>query len=377
MTPSETELELSRLASAVATQGPWRGRQRRRPSAAMAAALTFALVVGAAGGWAVATLLAAPPPLPRSPGYLLTTAAEDSVQRQIGLDAKGVWSGGTTVLGGLGGTVTAVRITGATKVRAGQVLYDVDLKPVTLAEGSVPAFRDLSVGTSGADVRQLQALLKAVGVRGEEPDGTFGSDTAAQVRLWQQQTNQTVTGVVARGAMLFVRRLPAIVAPADELQTGALAPVGVPVIRVLPPAPTFSIAMPTNQASLTRSGMAVTLTYGDTHWAGRITDLGAAGPDGTVVASVGPAAGQDSVCAPRCATLPPGGGTVSASIEVVPLTHGVAVPSQALVVGRDGRPAVVTAEGQYLSVTIRAASGGVCIVNGLDAGRRIRVPTNG
>lgn len=377
MTPAETEPDVPLLARPVAMQRVWRGRRRRPPSAALGAALTFALVVGAAGGWAVATLLAPPPPLPRSPGYLVATATEDSVQRQIGLDAKAVWSGGTTVLGGLGGTVTAVRITGATKVSAGQVLFDVDLKPVTVAEGSVPAFRDLSIGTSGTDVLQLQALLKAVGVRRDEPDGTFGSDTAAQVRQWQQQTNQTVTGVVARGAILFVRQLPAIVAPAEELQTGGPAPVGVPVIRVLPAAPTFTIAMPANQASLTRSGMAVALTYGDAQWAGRITDLGAAGPDGTVTASVGAAPGKDSVCALTCAKLPPGGGTVSASIDVVPLTRGVAVPCQALVVGSDGRAAVVTAEGQHISVTIRATSGGVCIVDGLDAGRQIRVPTNG
>lgn len=376
MTTAQESVE-PRLTRQTGPEHPLWANRRRRPAATLGAAVVFALAVGAAGGWAVATLLAVPQPLPRSRGYLLATAAEDTVQRQIGLDAKAVWSGGTTVLGGLAGTVTAVRITGATKVVVGQVLYEVDLEPVTVAEGLVPSFRDLSLGESGADVGQLQAFLKAVGVRRGDPDGTFGSQTAAQVRRWQQRTHQAPTGIVARGAILFVPRLPATMAPADSLQTGGPAPTGVAVVRMLPAAPTFTIGLPENQASLTKSGMGVTLTYGDVSWAGRITGLGPAGPDGTVTASVGPTAGKTSVCDSTCARLPPGGGTVSASIDVVPLTRGVAVPSQALVVGRDGRPAVVSANGRYISVTIRATSGGVCIVDGLGAGSHIRVPTGG
>jgi peptidoglycan hydrolase-like protein with peptidoglycan-binding domain len=347
------------------------------PSARVGAAVAFALVVGAAGGWATTELLAAPPPLAAGPRYLVATAAEGSVQRQIGLDAKAVWSGGSSVLGARSGTVTGVRISGATTVASGEVVYEVDLSPVTVAPGLVPAFRDLRVGDSGADVRQLQALLTSVGVRRDAPDGTFGPATAAQVKAWQQRTGQTPTGTVAHGAILFVPRLPATLAVADGLQTGSLAPVGVPVLRVLPSAPTFTIALPANQASLTKSGMGVTLAYGDARWSGRIADLGAAGPDGTVTATIGPATGHLSVCGSTCGKLPPGGGTVSADIEVVPLTRGVAIPSQALALGSDGRAAVVSADGRSISVTVRAVSGGVAVVDGLEVGRQIRIPTGG
>src|SRR5689334_8777320 len=76
------------------------------------AAVTFALAVGAAGGWPATQLLAAPPPLAAGPRYLIATVAEGTVERQIGLDAKAVWSGGTSVLGARPGTVAGVRISG-------------------------------------------------------------------------------------------------------------------------------------------------------------------------------------------------------------------------------------------------------------------------
>ena len=49
------------------------------------------------------------------------------------------------------------------KVRCGDVLYRVDDAPVVMLCGTVPAYRDLSIGDEGSDVRQLNRNLHKLG----------------------------------------------------------------------------------------------------------------------------------------------------------------------------------------------------------------------
>ncbi len=341
------------------------------------AAAGLALVVGVGGGWAAKSLLTPPAPLPSAAGYVLATATEDTVSRSLSLDAKATWAGGTQVAGGLPGTVTSVKVKGATTVRAGQAVFDVDLVPVVLAQGAVPAFRDLKAGDSGADVTQLQRFLATVNGATGPVDGRFGSSLTAQVKAWQKSLGVPATGVVAKGALLFVPALPAVMSVSSDVRVGAAAPVGVAALKVLPSAPSFSVLLPTNQAGMTKPGMTVRLTYRQTAWVGKVTSLGAPGDDGSVLAAIGPVAGATSVCATSCSVIPPAGATAGAAIEVVPATTGVTVPSQALVVGADGTAAVLDAQGHSVPVTVRATSGGLAVVDGLAEGRQIRVPTSG
>ena len=337
----------------------------------------LALVVGTGGGWAAKSLLTPPAPLPAAPTYVLATATKDTVSRSLNLDAKATWAGGTQVAGGLPGTVTSVKVKGATTVRTGQTVFDVDLTPVVLAQGTVPAFRDLKAGDHGADVTQLQRFLNTVNGATSPVDGTFGTGLTAQVKTWQKSHGVPATGVVAKGSVLFVPSLPAVLSVALDVQVGAPAPVGVAALKVLPAAPSFSVLLPTNQASLTKPGMTVRLTYLQAAWVGKVTSLGAPSEDGSVLAAIGPVAGATSVCATSCSVIPPAGATVAAAIEVVPATTGVTVPAQALVVGADGAAAVLDAGGRSVPVTVKATSGGVAVVDGLTEGRQIRVPTSG
>ena len=353
------------------------GGRRLRPGGLVVGSVALALVVGVGGGWASKTLLTPPPPLPSTPSYVLAKATQDTVQRQISLGAKATWAGGAEIAGGQAGTVTRVWLREATRLSAGQVVYDVDLKPVVVGEGLVPSFRDLKAGDRGEDVRQLQRLLRSVHGDTVRVDGTFGAALGMAVKSWQESLGRAATGTVDRGSLLFVPRLPAVVTVDPDVRVGAAAPVGSAALRVLPATPSFSVVLPTNQASLTKVGMRVRLTLGSAQWSGRITRVDAPSQDGSAVATIGPAPGATSVCGDTCQAIPVGGATVSAAIEVVPATAGVTVPSQALVVGIDGGASVVDAAGRSLPVTVKATAGGVVVVDGLDEGREVRVPTRG
>jgi peptidoglycan hydrolase-like protein with peptidoglycan-binding domain len=348
-----------------------------RPSGVLVGAVLLALIVGVGGGWAAQSLLTPPAALPTAPTYVLAKATRDTVQRQIGLDAKAAWTGATDVSGGLPGTVTSIRLGRPTKVTAGQVAFAVDLKPVVVAEGAVPSFRDLKVGVSGEDVRQLQRLIGSATGASVGVDGTFGTGLANAVKRWQKDLGVQQTGDVAKGSVLFVPSLPSVMTTAADVRVGGGAPVGTPALRVLPATPSFSVVLPTNQASLTKTGMVVRLAYGSARWVGRIAELDAPGDDGSVVATIGPAQGATSVCSSTCAAVPPGGATVSAEIEVVPATTGVTVPTQVLIVGPQGGASVVDAGGRSVPVTVKATAGGIAVVDGLDEGSEVRVPTNG
>src|SRR5262245_54248089 len=103
------------------------------------------------------------------------------------------------------GTITWMAGEGAT-IRRGDRLYEVDARPVTLMYGELPAYRALTSGLDGRDVRQLQRNLQALGYDGGgdlEVDGEFDADTAEAVRDWQHDLGLDRTGVVELGDVVF------------------------------------------------------------------------------------------------------------------------------------------------------------------------------
>lgn len=103
------------------------------------------------------------------------------------------------------GTLTWIADEGSTRKR-GDVLYEVDERPTVLMIGAVPAYRAMSPGVEGTDVRQLQRNLLALGFDdgGDlEVSGEFDSDTAEAVRDWQEDLGVERTGVVELGDVAF------------------------------------------------------------------------------------------------------------------------------------------------------------------------------
>ncbi|MEU4931019.1 peptidoglycan-binding protein [Streptomyces yokosukanensis] len=79
--------------------------------------------------------------------------------------------------------VTGVFVQSGQRVKAGRPLVEYDERPVFALPGTLPMYRDLTIGEKGKDVAQLQKGLGSLGwPTGSDPSGTFGSGTAAAVR---------------------------------------------------------------------------------------------------------------------------------------------------------------------------------------------------
>ena len=130
------------------------------------------------------------------------------------------------------GTITTPAVVGAQVGFGGQVAR-VDDMPVTLMIGSQPAWRSFQLGmTDGADVRQLEFNLAALGFRttGMVVDNKFTAATAASIKAWETSLGlATPDGVVAAGQVAFLPtpvQISATVAAGTRVSPGdALATV--------------------------------------------------------------------------------------------------------------------------------------------------------
>ena len=333
-------------------------------------------VVAGVAGWSARALLAPPAPLPRGAEYAVVEVVVGEIERGLNLNAAAAWSGGPSVVNAASGTVTEVRAGSGEPVESGSVLYTVDLSPVVIAAGSVPAFRLLALGARGADVRQLQELLAGEGQR-VVVDGAFGAGTVRAVKAWQKSLGVTQTGEVALGSVVFVPTLPGVFAWADDVVVGAAVAPGMVVGRLLPAEPVFTMTLPPNQRTLVEPGMPVTIFTGEGQWRGRLGSVGEPDESGSAVAAIVPVEGAESVCGEQCAAIPPGGeGALRARITVIARQSGTVVPTAALAVGADGSSAVVEPDGSVIPVTVLASASGQALVDGVEEGTRVRVPAD-
>jgi peptidoglycan hydrolase-like protein with peptidoglycan-binding domain len=131
------------------------------------------------------------------------------------------------IAGRLNGTVTWLPETGAV-VQRGQALYRVNDTPVLLLYGALPAYRDLRSGSEGADVRQLETELRALGYTGFTVDDEYTSSTADAVERWQEASGLSETGVVELGRVVYSAgpvRVASVSASVGEQAQGGLLKV--------------------------------------------------------------------------------------------------------------------------------------------------------
>jgi peptidoglycan hydrolase-like protein with peptidoglycan-binding domain len=139
-----------------------------------------------------------PPPAPRATAEVRRTTL---VEGQT-FKARIRYAEAPPLLGRLTGTVTSLPAVG-TVLKAGDEAYRVDDMPVILMTGATPAFRAMTPGIGGPDVRQLERTLSGLGYTGFTADGAYRYSTAEAVRQWQKRLGVAQTGTVPLGHVIF------------------------------------------------------------------------------------------------------------------------------------------------------------------------------
>jgi peptidoglycan hydrolase-like protein with peptidoglycan-binding domain len=164
----------------------------------------------------------------------------------------------TAVTGRLAGTVTWLPAAGAT-IRRGQAVYRVDDTPVVLLYGSLPAYRRLAPGVEGADVKQFERNLRALGYTGFTVDDEYSDATAEAVKEWQDDLGLEETGRVEPGRIVY--------APGPVRVDTRKASVGGQaqgeVLTYTGTARVVTVELDVNDQRMARDGAAVSITLPD------------------------------------------------------------------------------------------------------------------
>jgi peptidoglycan hydrolase-like protein with peptidoglycan-binding domain len=175
-------------------------------------------------------------------------------------------AGSYLVVNQASGTLTRLPAVGKV-VRQGQALYQVDAHPVVLLYGHVPAWRTLSAGMTGADVRELNAALVRLGYASAAALGPragwdyFGSETVYALDQFQAHLGIThPTGALALGQAVFLPSAVKITAWATAVAPGVSAAAGAVLMTATSDSPVVTIALDTSQQAEVKAGDTVSVT---------------------------------------------------------------------------------------------------------------------
>lgn len=346
--------------------GAQRPRKRNRVRTAMAWSTTVLLAL-VGGWWAGRNAFTPPDPQTSGPGPITVSAEEGTVSEVVTLTARAQWPASATFPGGRDGTITTIDFEPGDAVDAGQQVLSVDLRPVIVAEGAVPAFRDLSEGATGEDVAQLERLLVARGGAGLVPDATFDSATKRALSSWQEANGFPPTGTMPLGDILFLPALPSPLSLPPEVDVGTRISAGEPMLSMPQELPDVVVTVPPELVGELPSGTRVSLNLGST-----VLDAETAALEldpettQTVARLTGPGGGR--LCTADCRELVPFGQTrtLAADLTLVPPTTGTVVPAAAITTTPDGRTQVTIATGGVRSVQVLASADGRSVVEGIE-----------
>ncbi|MCL1899177.1 MAG: peptidoglycan-binding protein, partial [Promicromonosporaceae bacterium] len=255
-------------------------RTGKRGTLAAAGWVTFALVAGAAGVLAGRGFAAdeAEQVVEAPVSHEVTVG---TVGHEVRFEAQGSWPMAPLVWATQGGVVTSVDLPDSGRVEAGDQLLSVALRPVVAVPGEVPASRDLTVGTRGPDVRQLQEFLVDQEHLAVEPDGVFRDHTRRAVVAWQREVGFPADGVVRLGDVAFFAELPAWVTLSPGVAVGAGVGAGQPLMEGAIGSAVVEIVTSPEQAALLPEPKALLAQVAGHSWPGRL-GVPATGADGQV-----------------------------------------------------------------------------------------------
>ncbi|MDR1431540.1 MAG: peptidoglycan-binding protein [Propionibacteriaceae bacterium] len=331
----------------------------------------FALLVGLVGVLA-GRGFASEEKEPAAAQPVVYEVVQGSVEHVLRYEAKGSWPQVPLVWAAAGGVVTSVDLPSDGALTAGSQILSIGLRPVVAMDGKVPASRDLALGVSGADVRQLQGFLAKAGYP-VEPDGKFGATTRRAVLAWQKKAGFAADGVVRFGDVFFTK-LPARASIAAGVGVGMMVDAGAPLVEGVAGDAVTEFEVSAELAAMIPRTGAVTVSLGDDAWEGQ---FGTPWVDGdgllTHIPVLSPSGGP--VCGADCGNALPLGrvSTLSVTVVEVPLTSGPVVPVSALRTEPSAQATVLGADGETVPVNVVASYGGLAVVEGVDVGDKILV----
>ena len=199
---------------------------------------------------------------------LTSQSQQDATLGDAGSYTVVVPQGSSSSPGSGSGTFTWLPRAGQT-VRQGQRIYSVSGSPVVLLYGSVPAYRDLSEGLTGADVRELNRDLVRLGYVTAAALGArsgwdyYSAETAYGVERLQTHSGLTVTGDLTLGEAVF-QPGPVLVTDLGTTTTlGSAASPGTVVATGTSTTPVVTIALDAGSEGEIKKGDAVSVTLPD------------------------------------------------------------------------------------------------------------------
>lgn len=335
----------------------------------------IALVFTGLGVWAGrATLSPVEAPQDLAAGEVLAEVTEQTVGRALNLNVSVAQPKRALAANTLGGVVTEVRPAGEAHV--GDVLYRVADTPVRAVVGQTPFYRSLAPGAKGADVRQLQDALVALGLL-RASDGTYGAPTERAVRQWQATLGMERTGTVALGELVAVPQLPAALLLAeDAISLGAVLAGGEKIVHGAVGQPTFTLRLSQQQARLVPESSTISMTYQGHEWQAVISGSEQNENGETLLHLSAPGGGP--VCGEACAVVATGQEVfILSRVAVVPPASGPAVPVAAITTRADGSASVLVVDAagarSERPVTVLGSQDGVAVVEGVTVGERVQV----
>ncbi|GAA2840310.1 peptidoglycan-binding protein [Kribbella solani] len=243
--------------------------------------LVAILVVGTAGAGVAAYLVA---PLDRqakaddtSDKTPISTAIvkRGTISARTSVNGTLAYAGSYEAIGQASGVVTGVPGAGDLR-RAGQVLYEVNGKPVILLKGSIPVFRDLKQGDKGADVKQLNAALVKLGYSSylSASSSYYGYLTKAAVKKMEDDFGLEEDGKLSMGEVVYLPQDKVKVTKVN-VKIGGQAQPGMAVLTASSLRRYVSVQIDTAYQSQVKPGDKVTITLPNLKTtAGKVTSVG-------------------------------------------------------------------------------------------------------
>ncbi len=361
---TETAAETAAARTAERTGSPAHRRIGRKP----VAIATVLMLVAAAGGtvaaqreriWPAHSASGRSGVQDNAAAVSIVSVARRDLTSQAQVNGSLGYKGTYSVVGGAHGTVTALPAAGQV-ISQGQTIYQLDGAPVVLLYGSVPAYRNLSENDTGADVKQLNADLVALGYATssqiDPASDEFTWQTKAAVERLQDAMGVTEDGTLHLGQAVF---LPGAIRVTTVSATLG-APAGGPIAQATSTTRQVTVQLPATEQSQVKVGDQVEITLpDDSTTPGKVTSIGTVATSPSNSGGGGGGNSTPTVEVDITPTNPAATGTldqapVQVSIVTASVKDALVVPVTALLslVGGGSAVEVVGADGAHRLVAV-------------------------